>query len=213
MAETFSTVSASSFKNYAFSFGKVLISQRCKTVAAVPLNLLSVPFWIGYGALGMFTVASHCWGRRESLGVATTTTTSTVAATVASTRKSVAGMCGLKREATKVLDATREMTRGVSDATREMTRGVSRPVDAMKSWGRNISSNIEEKLALELDLRDPAVVVKIDEIRLAVLSNEGKKLHFERAIARFCRVQVRTDGMVVGAKQTALAAWQCYAPC
>ena len=32
--------------NYAFSFGKVLVSQRCKNTPAVPLNLLALPYII-----------------------------------------------------------------------------------------------------------------------------------------------------------------------
>ena len=39
------------------------------------------------------------------------------------------------------------------------------------------------------DGRDPEVVKRIDEIRLALLNDSAKKLHFERSIARFCRVQ------------------------
>ena len=46
MAQTFSTVTESSHMNYAFSFGKVLVSQRCKNTPAVPLNLLALPYMI-----------------------------------------------------------------------------------------------------------------------------------------------------------------------
>ena len=40
------------------------------------------------------------------------------------------------------------------------------------------------------DGRDPEVIKRIDAIRLDVLCDPAKKLHFERSIARFCRVQV-----------------------
>ena len=46
MAETYTRISLTAFRNYAFSFGKVLVSQRCKPgSAAVPLNLLSLPYY------------------------------------------------------------------------------------------------------------------------------------------------------------------------
>ena len=54
MAETYNRISLFAFRNYAFSFGKVLVSQRCKPgSAAVPLNLLSLPYY----SLSCFVVA------------------------------------------------------------------------------------------------------------------------------------------------------------
>ena len=38
--------------------------------------------------------------------------------------------------------------------------------------------------------RDPEVTKRIDDIRLLILKERAKKLHFERSVARFCRVQV-----------------------
>ena len=52
MAETFTNVTRESFKNYAYAFGKTLMQMRLKKSAAVPFNLLAVPFnclRFGYG--------------------------------------------------------------------------------------------------------------------------------------------------------------------
>ena len=43
--------------------------------------------------------------------------------------------------------------------------------------------------------RDAEVTKRIDDVRLVVLSDPAKKLHFQRSVTRFCRVQVsRTIG-------------------
>ena len=47
MAETYTINAPLSFQNYAFSFGKVLVSYRCKPGStAVPLNLLLFPYYL-----------------------------------------------------------------------------------------------------------------------------------------------------------------------
>ena len=61
----------------------------------------------------------------------------------------------------------------------------------------SVGSDIANRVANDLtkwatpvaDSRDAAVVSRIDTIRMMLLQDPQKKLHFERAIARFCRVQ------------------------
>ena len=53
MAETFTKVSTFAFRNYASSFGHVLVTNRCKTGTVVPTNLLSIPYKVSVGLLAL----------------------------------------------------------------------------------------------------------------------------------------------------------------
>ena len=45
MAETFTNVTQNSYDNYALAFSKTLVYMRVRAHVAVPLNLLSVPYY------------------------------------------------------------------------------------------------------------------------------------------------------------------------
>ena len=60
MAETFTKVSGASFKNYASSFGHVLVTNRVKPSTTVPANLLTLPYTVVTSLLALLRrVAGH----------------------------------------------------------------------------------------------------------------------------------------------------------
>ena len=86
--------------NYAYSFGKVLVKQRCTTGSAVPLNLCSLPYELfhltyqivdglqqthraltGYKAAAKATAATATAATAATAATGTATATATAAAT------------------------------------------------------------------------------------------------------------------------------------
>ena len=61
--------------------------------------------------------------------------------------------------------------------------------------------------------RDPEVIKRIDDVRLLILRDGAKKLHFERMIARFCSIQVGRQLLYFPPPPRRRAPFAMRAPC
>ena len=144
MAETFTKVTESGYDNYALAFSKTLVYMRVRADVAVPLNLLSIPYYILKGLHNLVRLPSLAQSQSKS---------------------------------------------PESPATEHARALEKQPSFLPAAWSAGSPVAAASQATQQSSTRDPEVIRRIDDIRLLVLSEPGKKLQFERSIVRFCRIQ------------------------
>jgi len=187
MAETFTTVFAHSFKQYAVSFGAVLVAQRINTTVVPPLNLLSLPY--------------HLISNVVALG------SSIYQSRTANFAKSISARRSMHDVGCRAHGSGKQPSEGsaatMSDDAQELPPLHSQ--QALLSATTVKLSHFPEDSAIQqinaisqvkwaaVETRNPSVVRKFDEIRLEVIEEAGRKQHFERSVNRFCAITDDTE--------------------
>mmetsp|Transcript_47423 Transcript_47423/g.106934 ORF Transcript_47423/g.106934 Transcript_47423/m.106934 type:complete len:888 (-) Transcript_47423:215-2878(-) len=200
MAETYTKVSDHAFENYAFSFSRVLVSQRCNHSVVTPLNLLSLPYQV---TSFLFKMIAGCrFYRRALKGLSGVHSSSTLlhregsesSASSPSPLKQLAAMKQLAADKTQQRKSPRGQAKRCSviqfsSIQRDLSLECGEASQAVEFATSRSSSSPAGEDADRSDLRDLAVIKKLNDIRLQVLDRLERKLQFERSVARFCRVQ------------------------
>jgi len=171
MSDTYNRVQSISFSNYVFEFSKILMDWRDQT--PVPFNLLKIPYatWRRGKALvkGLFLLAMFA---KSMLGFAKQQNTG-----------ELHDQLTLKKaeRLTHQLTQSRELDTG--EGSYSSTSPESQNTEPREHGGSN-----KQARWLDKDL-----MRQLEEIKRRIISQEGRMLHFRKAIARYCRAMEYAD--------------------